>query len=189
MKKYNFGCGDNKIDGFINVDINPDFKPDVVMDFLKPLPIESKSVSEIVLYHVIEHIPESKHLKLLLEFHRILKENGTLVISYPEFSKISQNWIDNKQGLRDFWKATIYGRQTTPYDIHVSLMNTPDFVKLLKECGFRCDITRPEIREKYNTIIYSYKSEIQLSYEDIIKKEIFENDSKHIEGEIKCRPW
>ena len=64
MLKLNLGSGSNKIDGFINIDLNPDNKPDLVANILEPLPYNDGSIDEIVLFHTIEHIQKRLHYGL-----------------------------------------------------------------------------------------------------------------------------
>lgn len=172
MISYNFGCGTNKIEGFINVDCNKDVKPDEIMDLLKTLPIEDETVDQIVLYHTIEHIEKKYHIPILLEFWRILKPEGNLMISYPEFREIAQNWIENFKGQREFWEATIYGRQTSSSDFHVSLMDSKEFAVVLRTAGFNQLIKYME-QESYNSVIVCQKGSELFDYSDVIKEEIF----------------
>jgi hypothetical protein len=174
LKKYNFGCGDNKIDGCINIDINEDFKPDLVLDFLTfPYPLEDSSASHIYFLHVIEHIQKIRHPYILLEFYRILSEDGRLIIAFPEFLKIAKHWVDNYLGKREFWEATIYGRQSTKFDYHVCAMYTPEFKQLLQEVGFDLVEVKPEVNQEFNTIIVAKKGTQGVSRELGVRKEIW----------------
>lgn len=169
----NLGCGSEKIANCINIDINPELKPDLVLDFSKAMPFPADFVDEIYLFHVIEHIQEKFHIPMLLEFHRVLKPFGKLYISYPEFTKVAQNYIDNAEGKRDFWKATIYGRQLYPSDFHVSLMDSRTFVECLDFCGFKDITVTPEKREDFNTIIFAKKTGRKILYEDVLNAFVF----------------
>ena len=111
--RLNLGCGTSKLPGFINCDADEALNPDKIVDLTKPLPSESSSASLVVCSHTIEHIPEMYHGTLLLEIQRVLKTYGKAIFAYPEFKKCALNYINNFQGKRDFWKATIYGRGLT----------------------------------------------------------------------------
>ena len=132
--RLNVGCGYNKIVGYVNIDMHPPNKPDIVADIRGVLPFNDNSVDEILMFHTIEHIEEKWHNIVLHEFWRVLKPGALCMFSYPEFKKCAQNYINNYKGQRTFWKNTIYGLQRYPGDYHVSLMDTDSFVDVLQEC-------------------------------------------------------
>lgn len=169
----NLGCGSNKISGCTNVDVEESCKPDVVADFTRELPFPSDSAEKVFLFHVIEHVQETRHEALLSEVFRVLKHEGVLYISYPEFVKVAQNYIDNYKGMRDFWKATIYGRQLYPSDYHISLMDSRNFKTVLEGIGFVDIDVRPEPRESFNTVVSCKKGKKLLSYEELLNEEVF----------------
>jgi hypothetical protein len=48
--KLNLGCGQNKRDGFVNIDKYPTFAPDLLWDLEQtPYPFEAGSVTEITM--------------------------------------------------------------------------------------------------------------------------------------------
>lgn len=170
MKKLNLGCGDNKLFGFINIDVEASCKPDVICDFTKnKLPYRTGSVDEVVMFHVIEHINKRSHKFILGEVWRVLRAGGTLLISYPEFLKCVENWTTNFRGQRDFWEATLYGRQLYPSDTHVCIMHTPDFKETLEMAGFASIYSTPELSEDYNTVIHCVKGVKPPVYLDLLK--------------------
>jgi predicted SAM-dependent methyltransferase len=172
-KRLNLCCGDNKIAGYINIDANSDLNPDVVADIISaPLPYEDESIDEILLFHAIEHIEHKRHEYLLSEFWRLLKSKGSLYITYPEFSKVATNYLQNYRGMKDFWRDTIYGLQRYPGDYHVSLMDTVSFVEKVKLAGFVNIETCPEPNEEYNTIVYCEKGPQVQDYENLIVESV-----------------
>lgn len=169
MIRLNLGCGEARINDFINIDLNEDFKPDLVLNFItNRLPYEDESVNEIVMFHTIEHIEKRFHASILREIHRVLKKDGVFFISFPEFSKILQNWLENKLGDRVFWEATIYGRQTSKGDYHVSAIDTDDFTFVLRQNGLSPVNAVPEPLDDYNTIMRCVKSTPATLYERVI---------------------
>jgi SAM-dependent methyltransferase len=173
-RKLNLGCGDNKIEGYINVDINKTFKPDLILDFCsRPLPYEDNSVDEIVIFHTIEHIPKQKHEFLIHNINKVLKQGGRFIVSYPEFLKCVKNYESNYLGKRDFWEATIYGRQSSPFDFHVCIMDTDRFARVLADFGFGSIEAGPEELEPYNTLLRCEKVFSVTSKDELFKKEVF----------------
>jgi len=170
--KLNLGCGFSKLPGFINVDIDPDLNPDLVVDILKPFPWEPNSVEQIVLYHTIEHIKEDQHLSLFARIYEVLCVGGLFVLAYPEFERCATNWLINHRGKREFWKHTIYGRQLSPYDYHIALMNTPELLETLESIGFKCE-ARPDEQAPYNTVLKATKGTPLPTYEDVVRTDIF----------------
>lgn len=172
----NLGCGSNKIEGFINIDINPEFNPDYIIYLgIENLPFENESVEELWCCHTIEHIPKIRHEKLILEVQRVLKKSGHVTFSYPEFLKCVTNWKTNFQGKKDFWEATIFGRQTTKWDSHVCAMHTPDFIPFVQNLGLKYMTHLEESKEEpYNTLIKFSKLRNLESRESVISREIFE---------------
>jgi SAM-dependent methyltransferase len=169
----NLGCGSVKIPNCVNVDVSEECKPDVVADFKKRLPFPDDSVEKVLFFHVIEHIEEKYHDAVFDEIHRVLKPEGTLLISFPEFLKVAENYRTNHLGMRDFWKATIYGRQLYSSDYHVSLMDSSEFKIRLEERGFTNVAVQSEKREPWNTVVSCKKGAIPKSYEEILAEEIF----------------
>jgi hypothetical protein len=79
--KLNLGCGDKKIEGWVNVDLFPACNPDMVVNLEHfPYPWKDNSIDEILLQHVLEHLGQltDVYLKIIQELYRICK-NGTIV--------------------------------------------------------------------------------------------------------------
>ena len=86
--EYNLdiGCGPSKVSGFIGLDIRNLARVDIVHELnIKPWPLESNSADLIIASHVIEHVDSV--IEFMSELHRVLKDNGKLVIRYPHYSQ------------------------------------------------------------------------------------------------------
>jgi hypothetical protein len=86
--KLNLGCGQNKRDGFVNIDKYPTFSPDLLWALERtPYPFEAGSVTEIAATHVLEHLGQQTEvfLAIIKEWHRILVLGGTIEIKVPHF--------------------------------------------------------------------------------------------------------
>lgn len=80
MTEVNIGCNKKKINGFINIDINPNVKPDIVMD-ATDLKFKDNSIDFIISIHCIEHVKDPD--KMIEEIHRVLKVGGLVELTMP----------------------------------------------------------------------------------------------------------
>jgi SAM-dependent methyltransferase len=82
-KRLNVGCGHNILEGYLNLE--PLQGVDIVADLDAcaeiPLPIESNTIDEFLLSHVIEHIKSP--LPLMQELWRVAKPEAKLVMRVP----------------------------------------------------------------------------------------------------------
>ncbi len=83
--KLNLGCGYNKLDGYVNVDSDPNCEPDTLADIEDSLPFEDNSVDEIVLNHVLEHLGQTTkvYFHVWKEMYRVLKDGALVLINVP----------------------------------------------------------------------------------------------------------
>ena len=172
MRILNLGCGETKITGAVNVDVNPSTGCDLTFDIKKPFPLEDKSFDKVCLFHCIEHIEKNFHFPVFKEIHRVLIDGGTLLLAYPEFSEILQNWLNNALCDREFWEATIYGRQKYPGDYHYCGIHTPNLIEELRGIGFKIERHGPEPSQTFNTMMVCTKGEPLPTYEEVLYKEI-----------------
>ena len=172
--KLNLACGNSKIAGCINVDIESSVRPNVIANIKEWLPFKDELFDEIYLFHTIEHIEKSYHQLVLGGIRRVLKSNGIFYISYPEFSEISKRWLENTHGKREFWEATIYGRQHYKADYHVCAIDSTEFLQTMLLCGFR-NITRKAepFPNNFNSVMKAYKGVPFVSYESVLLNDIF----------------
>jgi SAM-dependent methyltransferase len=81
--KLNIGCGPYKQNGYINIDKNKVWEPDVVLDITNGLPYEDNTIDEIMAHHVIEHLDKNDVIKFIEQCYRKLKPNGVFDIIVP----------------------------------------------------------------------------------------------------------
>lgn len=84
--KLNLGCGQKKIDGYINVDSSEYCKPDILLDLENtPYPFLSNSVKEIRMKSVLEHMPHDpkKFFDIMKEIYRISENEAKIYIECP----------------------------------------------------------------------------------------------------------
>lgn len=109
--KLNLGCGGNLKKDYLNIDVkketeipNPnkyDYREGDCGDLHF---ISDKSVDEIYTKYLIEHIHVLDIKEYLFEWRRVLKEDGELVLIFPDFDKIVNAYSHCKelQTLDDF---------------------------------------------------------------------------------------
>ena len=80
------GCGHNKIDGYVNVDLSHACNPDVVWDLeVFPWPWDDDSIDAVRFYHSLEHIGESTRvfLGVMKELYRVCRDGAEIEITVP----------------------------------------------------------------------------------------------------------
>jgi predicted SAM-dependent methyltransferase len=92
LVKYNLACGQNRLDGFINIDIIKTDQTDIVMDLeIYPWEIADNSVDEIMVSHYIEHV--SDLMKFVDELYRITKKGSKITVIAPYYTSV-RAWQD-----------------------------------------------------------------------------------------------
>jgi len=110
--RLNLGSGNNRVDGFISVDLY-DEEADVRADIAE-LPFDSNSVEEIVCYQVIEHVPYNKSNQMFEEMYRVLKPGGTAIVETPDIDYVCEAIL--AEGLKDKWIYNLVGEYHRPWD-------------------------------------------------------------------------
>ncbi len=183
--KLNYGCGESKLEGFVNVDSaevgvsdtipeRNSVRPDKICDIKNgPLPFENESCELIHMFHALEHLEIKYWDMLFYEFNRILIPEGELRLAYPEFERCARGFIENEKGLRDFWRRTLYGRQLYAGDFHVVPMRTAEVITHLLEAGFHNIKSCEEPEQTYNTFLTARKGKMPMYRAELLSKEIF----------------
>jgi predicted SAM-dependent methyltransferase len=142
--KLHLGCGKRYIPGFIHIDAidYPHIDHIATIDNLSF--ISNNSVELIYNCHVLEHFKRRDVARVLKEWHRILKPNGILRISVPDFSQLCE--IYRKYGCLDQVIGAIFGRQDYLYNIHYNIFDLSTITQQLHEAGF-VNISKYEWRE------------------------------------------
>ena len=113
--KLDLGCGTNKVGGgYLGVDCNPDFKPDIVCDLSRDRPAPLNSVEAIFCSHFFEHLEELSQFVFLGNLVGMCQIGARIVIkvplnfidpSHPVILKYS--WIRDICEKIDKWMALI----------------------------------------------------------------------------------
>lgn len=84
--RLNLGCGFNKREGFVNVDIGDHCAPDVILDLeVTPWPWNDSAVDEIYMSHVLEHLGATTetYFAVLQEMYRVCRDGAQVTITVP----------------------------------------------------------------------------------------------------------
>jgi predicted SAM-dependent methyltransferase len=81
--KLNIGCGPNRKQGWVNIDLLPDV--DLSLDMREAMPFSENSAAIIYSEHFFEHLDYPEPAKQFLkECHRILKPGGIFSVGVPD---------------------------------------------------------------------------------------------------------
>ena len=84
--KLNLGCGNKKLDGYVNIDLTEYCNPDLILNLENtPYPFATNSISEIRMKSVIEHFPidPNNFFRILKEIYRVCKNEAQVYIECP----------------------------------------------------------------------------------------------------------
>lgn len=78
--KLNLGCGRDKRDGWVNVDTHGEgvLKHDLNV---RPWPFADGSASEVIMHHVLEHLPDT--IAVMKELYRVCENGAVIHIAVP----------------------------------------------------------------------------------------------------------
>lgn len=140
MQKLNFGSGEFKKKGYINIDWNPLSKPDVNHDLNKfPYPFKDSTFDLVEATHVLEHL--DRPFDVMRELHRILKPDGKLIIKVPHFIR-GFTHAEHTHGFditfplyfnKNFTKSGYFGVE---YKLEKMALHWAAFTHLLKYMGY-----------------------------------------------------
>ena len=190
MKTFlHVGCGpQNKsgLKGFdsvewreIRFDIDPSVHPDIVGTLTDMNAVTTGSVDAIYSSHNIEHVFSHEVHTALLEFHRVLKEDGFVVLTCPDLRSVCQAVV-NDGLLKTLYESP--GGPIAPIDVlfghrewiaegkiymaHKTGFTYSSLDSAFFEAGFKsnCGAARPGL---YDLWIVSFKQ--LMSHEDSLK--------------------
>lgn len=123
---------------FLNVDIVPMPKVDLVFDITKLFPIPSGVIAEVFSAATLEHIREHDVLHVMKEFHRVLMPGGVLRVSTPDIEAIAKGILagDDLSTLQEHLFGKFKINDTEDYDVHRWMAPAPAVIAMLKETGF-----------------------------------------------------
>ena len=133
--RLNVCSGDKHWPGFTNVDQYSDVA-DINAD-CRHLKFDYSTADEIHCIHGVEHVPRLDVENMLMDWHRVLKPGGKLVIEVPCLDKIAQSIVNKEKNIR-MTTLGIFGdpRDTKPGMMHQWCYTGAELSEILNQCGF-----------------------------------------------------
>lgn len=105
VQEYNYILKKVKFSQYDRLNIVPYEHVNIVDDITKSQ-IKDKTYSLIIIWHVLEHIPDDK--KAISEMYRILEPNGNLLVSVPIYPKFNPTTFEDQNVKKSDYES-VYG--------------------------------------------------------------------------------
>lgn len=138
-RKINLGCGFDKRDGFLNIDINAFHHPDLVCDVTNLQILPSSYYKYAIANDILEHIPRLKTRNVLREWNRILLIDGRLELRVPNVSgllSLLRKKRNRTPAMHDKLLQRLFGTQSYHGDFHYTAFTDVLIIDMLHEAGF-----------------------------------------------------
>jgi len=87
--RLNIGCGHDKREGFVGLDISPDVGADIVCDIEQGIPLKDNECEEVICLDVLEQMSSAKAFVFVMnELWRITKLGGSVHVRVPNAKDI-----------------------------------------------------------------------------------------------------
>jgi SAM-dependent methyltransferase len=107
MTKINFGSGPYPLAGWINVDIDPAGRPDVVADLGRPLPFATGVADFIHTEDFLAQLDPVPMQEFLRECRRILRPQGALRVLTPDLERFARMYLEDPAHLVRIWNTFV----------------------------------------------------------------------------------
>ena len=132
--KLHLGCGNIKLPGYTNVDIQGYPSVDMICD-LRYLPFGKNTIDLIYSCANIEHFGRHVFLDVLQGWYDVLKPGGCLRLSTADFHAVCLEYLENRKIETLF--GLVVGGQKDKYDWHGMIFDFDYLKNTLHSLGFR----------------------------------------------------
>jgi len=153
--KINFGPGPFRLEGWVNVDLDPTARPDVIADLCCDLPFATGSVDYIFSEDLVAYLSLEGVQHFLLETRRILKAEGAMRVLTPDLERLARMYLETPRALVDLWNRSVgyplrTGKASEVLNLTIELAgrfqyDSDTLVALARDAGF--DAQRVEYRQ------------------------------------------
>jgi hypothetical protein len=117
--KMNFGCGYDKRLGFLNVDIEPQCDPDLLISPGDFSALPKSYFVELIANDVLEHVPRNDTLKTFFELVRTCEIGATVKIQTTSLEKLLIKLSSKEDFAEQYsWATCLFGNQAHNGDFH-----------------------------------------------------------------------
>lgn len=107
MILVNFGSGPRPLAGWINVDLDPAGRPDVVADLSRALPFADACADAIFSEDFVAQLEPDALAHFLSECRRMLGPMGTLRVLTPDLKRFARAYVDDPGHLVRIWNHAV----------------------------------------------------------------------------------
>ena len=136
VKRIDIGCGlpHQKFDNCFGIDINPDYKPDLLHNCDEGLPFDDDSLMFINSDNNLEHLKNPYFV--LKEFYRALHKDGEVRLIVPNCQWLPLLFINLVIDLDWFWHQWMNSRFKKGRSVHWTLYTRFLITKIVEDVGF-----------------------------------------------------
>jgi len=127
--KLNIGSGNRYKKDYINLDIDPRYKVDILGD-AKNLPFKNCIFNELYSRAVLEHFSWRDIFDILWEWRRVLDFGGRLIVIVPNWQ-----WIKKEKKIAYEIVAWLFGAQRNRFDYHKSIFDKATLLMFFNQIG------------------------------------------------------
>ena len=166
LPRLHLGCGERYLDGYVNIDYPPSehtvqvtSPADELADITR-LSYPSESVAEVRLHHVFEHFDRPTALRLLIDWHEWLAEDGVLTIETPDFERSARAFA-RRIGRGDTGTILrhVFGSHEADWAVHWDGWYADRYRTTLGALGYgSLDFEREKWRGTYNITVHARRA-------------------------------
>ena len=141
-KRLNLGCGWDKREGYVNVDLNAFHDPDVLGNAIELNAFPSCYYQEVYAQDVLEHVTRADARKALFEWNRLLGMDGQLFIrttSVTALARLMESPANQAIPDQERLVQNLFGTQAYNGDFHLSGFTEATFRFYMWEAGFEIE--------------------------------------------------
>jgi len=188
--RIDLGCGENKPEGYIGIDVQGYPWVDIIHDLNKGIPLPDNCADEIRAYHVLEHLENDEFI--MKEIWRVLKPGGRFIFEVP--STNSEGAF--APGHRSFWNITKFKFWTDSNLLDGRPQFLPLYITEVERNGYKYIVgclLKPYVEKKELRPIMTFpmqKPEMKfyVSTEAFSPEEIWRWVEAHLENGVVAEP-